>query len=87
MCACWSFLPKSVQHSLYFFFLKKFNFLLIVFWGGLCLGAAVHMWMPGDSTGELVLSGSERCHPACVVSALPAEPLVPPSLHSPVLTL
>lgn len=49
-------------------FKKKFNFLLIVFWGGLCLGAAVHMWMPGDSTVELVLSGSECCHPACVVS-------------------
>lgn len=79
-------LPKSVQHSLYFK-KKKFNFLLIVFWGGLCLGATVHMWMPGDSTVELVLSGSECCHPACVVSVLPAEPLVPPSLHSPVLTL
>lgn len=83
MCACWSFLPKAVQQSLYF--KKKFNFLLIVFWGGLCLGATVHMWMPGDSTVELVLSGSECCHPACVVSVFTcwaiSSPL--PSLPSP----
>lgn len=43
--------------------------------------------MPGDNTAELVLAGSELCHPACVVSTLPAEPLVPLSLPSPVLTL
>lgn len=66
-------------------FKKKFNFLLIVFWKGLYLGTSVHMWMPWDNTAELVLVGSELCHPACVVSTLPAEPLVPFSLHSPVL--
>lgn len=43
--------------------------------------------MPGDNTVELVLCGSELCHLACVVSTLLAEPLVPPSLHFPVLTL